>query len=1076
MNKKGLTLILCTLLSINAIGQNLPYWQDVSTVSVNKEDSRTEFISFPTEKQALNDKFENSPNYKSLNGEWQFYYTDSHKSLPENITEPQPSGIEWSKIKVPGNWEVQGFGTAIYTNHGYEFKPRNPQPPQLPEDVPVGIYRTTFSVPDSWDGQTVFLRLCGVKSGTYVYLNGKEVGYSEDSKDLAEFKLDKYLQKGENVLTLKVFRWSTSSYLECQDFWRISGIERDVYLCAQPKISIHDFYIKSGLDDTYTNGEFSMNLLFDGESAKDMIKTTYSLTDNEGKVVATNSVDVAGGYTEPFKATIPNVKKWSAEEPNLYRLLLTCEVEGQQKQCIAYNVGFRRIEFGESEQKDANGRPYKVLLFNGQPIKFKGVNIHEHNPETGHYVPVELYEKDFRIMKQNNINAVRLCHYPQARQFYELCDKYGIYVYDEANIESHGMHYDLRKGGTLGNNPEWLDVHMDRTINMFARNKNHASVTIWSLGNEAGNGYNFYMTYQYLKEVDKFLMDRPVCYERAQWEWNSDMYVPQYPSAVTLEYYGKNGTDRPVVPSEYSHAMGNSNGNLYRQWEAIYKYPNLQGGFIWDWVDQGLDAKDENGKHFWAYGGDYGENAPSDGNFLCNGIVNPDRTPHPAMQEVKFVHQNIGFEVTDTANGRYRITNRFYFTDLKDYEISYTVNENDKVLKKEVLNLNLQPQESKEITIPALNLKSKPLTAYTLNFKVVSKTATDLVPKNHIVAQAQFEIPVGQAEYRFSEKGARLSANETAESITISSSSMSFVFDKVKGHVSSYKVRGTERFADGFGFQPNFWRGPTDNEYGSGMPARSQIWKQSSKNLKVSDTKIEQEGANYLLTVTYSLEAGNTFTEKFTIYPSGVVTAECKLTALPKDSVIAMADMPRIGLRFRMPQEYNNLSYLGRGPEENYRDRKAGSFIGLYKTTAEQMYFPYVRPQENGHRTDTRFITLTNGKGRGLRVISDSVMEFNALRNSVEDFDTEENVNRPRQWNNFTPEEVNNHDEAAAANKTRRMTHINDIEFRPYVEVCVDHLMEGVAGYNSWGDRPLPEDRIYSDKEYTWKFIFEPIK
>ena len=545
----------------------------------------------------------------------------------------------------------------------------------------------------------------------YVYVNGREVGYNEDSKNPAEFLINPYLQAGKNVLTLKIFRWSTGSYLECQDFWRMSGIERDVFLWSQPRIAVQDYRIVSTLDDTYRNGLFRLAIDLKNHSGQaKSVSIGYELLDAAGRTAAASEQTLTlkpdGPTTATFQKELENVSTWSAEHPNLYKLLLTVKEDGRVTEVIPQNVGFRRIEIKPIDQIAGNGQPYTVLLFNGQPIKLKGVNIHEHNPETGHYVTEELMRKDFELMKLNNINTVRLCHYPQDRRFYELCDEYGLYVYDEANIESHGMYYNLRKGGTLGNNPEWLKPHMERTANMYERNKNHPSVTFWSLGNEAGNGYNFYQTYLYLKEKEE--MNRPVNYERAQWEWNSDMYVPQYPSAKWLEEVGKTGSDRPVVPSEYSHAMGNSNGNLWDQWKAIYKYPNLQGGYIWDWVDQGLLVKDKNGTPYYAYGGDFGKDMPSDGNFLCNGIVGPDRTPHPAMAEVKYAHQNVGFEATDLAKGKIKVTNRFYFTGLKDYAIRYAIRANGKTLRDGRLTLDLAPQASQEISVPVPSSTTPP--------------------------------------------------------------------------------------------------------------------------------------------------------------------------------------------------------------------------------------------------------------------------------------------------------------------------------------------------------------------------------
>ena len=808
-----------SLIVTSAVADNAkkPYWQDVQVVAVNKEYPRSSFMTYDNREDALSGKFERSKFYRLLNGTWKFYFVDSYKDLPDNITDPSVSTDSWYDIQVPGNWEVQGHGVAIYTNHGYEFKARNPQPPILPEATPVGVYRRDIDIPADWDGRDIYLHLAGAKSGVYVYINGKEVGYSEDSKNPAEFLINPYVKPGKNVLTLKIFRWSTGSYLECQDFWRISGIERDVYIYSQPKVAIRDFRVTSTLDDTYKNGIFKLAMDIrnnTSQPSKDYVIGYKVLDPKTDKVIAAFEMNTAIGANqtiplfEEVKIEVPNVKTWTSEHPNLYKLLMYIKDGDKFTEIVPFNVGFRRIEIKPIEQKAANGKPYVCLFINGQPLKLKGVNIHEHNPATGHYVTEELMRRDFELMKQHNLNSVRLCHYPQDRRFYELCDEYGLYVYDEANIESHGMYYDLRKGGSLGNNPEWLKPHMDRTINMFERNKNYPSVTFWSLGNEAGNGYNFYQTYLWVKEADKNIMARPVNYERAQWEWNSDMYVPQYPGASWLENTGKNGSDRPVAPSEYAHAMGNSTGNLWGQWQAIYKYPNLQGGYIWDWVDQGLLQKDKNGREYWAYGGDFGVNAPSDGNFLCNGLVNPDRGPHPAMAEVKYVHQNVGFEAIDAASGKFRITNRFYFTNLKKYQIHYSVLSNNKTIKSGKVSLDIAPQASKEFTVPVNGLKSQPGTEYFVNFSVTTVEPEPLIPAGYEIAYDQFQLPI-QAEKRiYKANGPALTTATSGDELTVSSSKVNFVFNKKSGLVTSYKVDGTEYFKDGFGIQPNFWRAP----------------------------------------------------------------------------------------------------------------------------------------------------------------------------------------------------------------------------------------------------------------------------
>lgn len=1080
-----------------------PYWQDIQVVAVNKEKPRSSFMTYPDRATALSSRFEKSPYYSLLNGTWKFFFVDSYKDLPDNITDPSVSTASWGDITVPGNWEVQGHGVAIYTNHGYEFKARNPQPPLLPEANPVGVYRRDIEIPAGWDGRDIYLNLAGAKSGVYVYLNGKEVGYSEDSKNTAEFLITPYLQPGKNVLTLKIFRWSTGSYLECQDFWRMSGVERDVFIWSQPKAAINDFRVISTLDDAYANGLFrlAVDLKNHTKDAK-QLNVGYELTDAKGAVIASAEKNIwvspSAATTASFEKDINNVSKWSSEQPNLYKLLMTVKEDGKVTEVVPYNVGFRRFEMKQLDQIAGNGKPYTVLLVNGQPIKLKGVNIHEHNPATGHYVTEDIMRRDFELMKQNNLNSVRLCHYPQDRKFYELCDEYGLYVYDEANIESHGMYYNLSKGGTLGNNPEWLLPHMDRTINMYERNKNYPSVAFWSLGNEAGNGYNFYQTYLWLKNKEKDLMNRPVNYERALWEWNTDMYVPQYPSAAWLEEIGKKGSDRPVVPSEYAHAMGNSTGNLNAQWEAIYKYPNLQGGYIWDWVDQGILQKDKNGREFWAYGGDFGVNAPSDANFLCNGLVNPDRNPHPGMPEVKYAHQNIGFEMVDAAAGTFRITNRFYFTNLKKYMISYDVKANNKIVKSGKVSLDIAPQASEVFTVPVAGLSPKAGTEYFVNFLVTAVESEPLIPVGHDIASDQFRLPIEAEKATYKTSGPKLSVSDTGDNLTATSSKVNFVFDKKTGVVSSYKVDGTEYFAEGFGIQPNFWRAPTDNDYGNGQPKREQIWKESSKNFNVADASAEMVDASALIKVNYLLPAGNLYIVSYKIYPSGVVNVSAQFTSTDMNATetevseatktatftpgqdaarleSSKLNVPRIGVRFRLPVGMEQLQFFGRGPKENYWDRKAGYPVGLYNSTATAESFPYVRPQENGHHTDTRWLALTQGKGKGLLIEADDLIEFNALRNSIEDFDAEEHPELPRQWSNFTPEQIADHDEAAAKNVLRRHHHVNHITPRNFVEVCVDLKQQGLAGYDSWGDRPLPEHTLPANREYNWGFTLIPV-
>lgn len=1101
--KKIFFLVFCVLLAMQTIAQPKPYWQDVQVVAVNKEYPRSSFMTYDNLEQALTFRYENSKYYSLLNGTWKFYFADAYKKLPENITDSSVSTAGWTDIQVPGNWEVQGHGVAIYTNHGYEFKPRNPQPPLLPEANPVGVYRRDIDIPAEWMDRDIYLNIDGAKSGVYVYLNGQEAGYSEDSKNTAEFRINPYIKPGKNTLTLKIFRWSTGSYLECQDFWRMSGIERDVYLWSQPKTALKDYRVVSTLDDTYQNGIFRLNMDIKNTSGKaENVKVTYTLLNDKKQSVAQAdrqlTLDPQSVKTVDFDCTLPRVDTWTSEAPHLYRLVMSIEKDGKTVEVVPARVGFRKFEIKQITEKDAHGRPYTVLMINGQPLKLKGVNIHEHNPLTGHYVPEELMRKDFELMKRNNLNSVRLCHYPQSRRFYELCDEYGIYVYDEANIESHGMYYNLRKGGTLGNNPEWLKPHMDRTINMYERNKNHPSVTIWSLGNEAGNGYNFYQTYLWIKNREKDNMNRPVCYERAQWEWNSDMYVPQYPDTKWLEEIGREGSDRPVVPSEYSHAMGNSSGSLWDQWKAIYKYPNLQGGYIWDWVDQGIWVNKDGG--YWAYGGDFGVNAPSDGNFLCNGIVNPDRNPHPAMAEVKYAHQNIGFEAENLNEGKIKITNRFYFTNLSNYLVKYIIKANNKKISEKVLNLQLPPQTSETVIIPVNALKAQPGTEYFVNFEVYTKTAEPLIPANYLIAYDQFKLPIEAPVKKYrAQSGPELKISNNGNSLTAASSKVNFTFDKKSGIVTSYKVDGVEYFNEGFGIQPNFWRAPNDNDYGNGAPLRLQVWKQSGKNFNVTDAQIRREGPAAVIKASYLLAAGNLYVVTYKIHPTGVVHVNAHFTSVTQEAApeeipeatktatfspkskaareaAARLEVPRIGVRFRLPADMQHIQYFGRGPGENYLDRQAGTLIDLYKAKAADLYYPYVRPQENGHHTDTRWVALTDKNSKGLLIRADNTIGFNALHNSIEDFDSEEAVKHDYQWYNFTEKEIAERDPEKAKNRLRRMHHVNDITPRNFVEVCVDMKQQGVGGYDSWYSRPEKACTIPANQDYSWGFTLIPLK
>lgn len=990
---------------------------------------RHETVFFDSESDALSKEIEQSPNYTSLNGVWDFRYYDS---VQEMLSDPDKAP---SSIKVPGNWEVQGFGTAIYVNHPYEFCPRNPRPPHLPDRIPTGVYSRKFT-PEFGKDENCYLNLCGVKGGAYLFVNDRFVGYSEDSKDLVRHNITPYLESGKEAdLRLVVTRWNTGSYLECQDFWRISGIERDVYLSKEPASVPEDFdwNVVSTLDSGLAVGDFRLSV-----NSSKPVNVSWRLLDADGSLAASGESESVEGVKE-WRASVGDVRKWSAETPELYTLLLG--VDGKYAKA---DVGFRRLEIVGDK-----------FLVNGRPVKFKGVNIHEHNQFTGHYITKEDIMTDLRLMKEHNINAIRTSHYPLPRLFYELCDKYGFYVYCEANIESHGMGYRLER--TLGNNPDWLPQHRDRILNMYYRTRNYPCVTILSLGNEAGNGCNFYDTYRELKALEKDGQNRPVCYERAQMEWNTDMLVPQYPDAEWFHKMGESGYGKPVMPSEYSHAMGNSNGSLDRQWKYIYEYPNLQGGFIWDWIDQGLYETDSEGRMYWAYGGDYGEHSPSDGNFNCNGVIAPDRTPHPAMAEIRHVYQDVTVTAVDASKGLFRLNNRFYFRSLDKHILGWTVTADGERVASGKIAVRTAPQSEEEFSVSLPKLPSGK--DCRIDFEILTGEDEGLLPKGYVIAYDQ--LTLSEAERQVAPSKARnIRMSQDESSITLECKEASLVFDRTLGCLRTYSFKGKKMFNDDFGLRPLFWRAPTDNDYGNGMPSRCQDFKTSSREFNV---KAEFDGES--IVAEYTLASGNIFTVRYTLIEGGLLSVESDFKGVKSDNPV---DVPRIGFRMRLPASADSFSYLGRGPEENYSDRFSGTLVGRYSSSAAKEYVRYTRPQECGHHIDCEYLSI------GGLIVRSERFEFNALRCAVEDLDSEEAVGRDYQWENKGP--LSENDPAKAKNRLRRQHHINDYTERDFVEVCVDYAQTGVGGYDSWGSWPDPDRSLWSDYDYSFRFTLVPAK
>lgn len=970
----------------------LPFWQDIQTTSVNADSRRTEVVYFANRADALSKGFRDSENYLSLNGEWDFKYFD-------NILQAEKKPSSWDKIQVPGNWEVQGHGTAIYVNHPYEFCPRPnlPVAGKLPEEIPGAWYQRSFTVPEEWKGREVYLNLCGTKSGTYVYVNGHEAGYCEDSKNLARFRITDYLKDGENLLNLRIFRYSQGTFLECQDFWRISGLERDVYLSSEKKECGFDFSVVSTLTEDLETGVFRLRM-----RSSAPVEAAYELIDKDGRTLADASFEFSG-HMSTVTDSLPGVRHWTAETPELYTLLL--KVNGEYTR---FPVGFRRLEIKKVPGKSGQ---VSVFLVNGQPVKFKGVNLHEHNPYTGHYVTRENILEDLLLMKQANINAVRTCHYPQPREFYELCDSLGFYVYDEANIESHGMGYKPER--TLGNQPEWYAKHIDRVLNMYYRTANYPCVTLLSLGNEAGNGVNFYNAYKELKALEENGQNRPVVYERAEYDWNTDLIVPQYPGAEWFHRMGETFSERPVCPSEYSHAMGNSSGSLDLQWEQIYAYKQLQGAYIWDWVDQGLYDRERG----WTYGGDYGTNAPSDGNFCCNGIVNPDREPHPAFYEVKHVYQNISITPVDMQKGVFSVFNRHYFTDLGQYKVRYWVERNGKRpfwWLRRTIHFRTAPQEAEEFRVKLPRMKRAG--QYRIFFEVLD--GKDVVACDEYLLK-DTSVPVVHKA-----KG-ELSYTEGDTRIVVRGKKVELVFDKTSCSVTSWQVNGADAVLPDFGVQPNFWRAPTDNDYGNRAPKRLQQFRKVPVPTSVRARK--NEDGTVVIAVKGS---GVRAEESWTVFPDGSLKVD--VTTAPSERM----EIPRLGIRFRVADDA--FTYFGKGPVENYSDRASGASKRIWKSSAREEYFPYVRPQETGHHTATSWLKI----GR-LTVRSTGEFEFNALRQTVEDLD---------------------------GGLDKSQTHISDVPVRDFTEVCIDYGMTGVGGYDSWGSRPEKARTLWADESYTYSF------
>jgi beta-galactosidase len=1017
--------------------QEVPDWENPSVVGINKEPAHATLYPFESRELALQGDPSGSAYFQLLNGTWKFNWVRQPADRPTDFYLEDYDDSGWAEIPVPGNWEINGFGVPIYVNIPFEFEEN---PPYIHHDYnPVGSYRRTFTVPEGWDGRQIFIHFGAVKSAMYLWINGQQVGYSQGSKLPAEFNITPYVRTGTNTLALEVYRWSDGSYLECQDFWRISGIERDVFLWAAPKSHIRDFFVIGGLDDQYRDGmlELTAHVVDYSGQAADGLTLTVDLLDADGASVmpagpVRQSVTLSPDRESQvqIEQRIPEPRQWTAETPDLYTLLLTLsDASGAALEVITSKVGFRTVEIRDSQ-----------LLLNGVPITFKGVDRHEHDPLTGHVVSEESMIRDIQLMKQFNINAVRTSHYPNDPVWYQLADEYGLYIVDEANVESHGRGY--HPDTTFGNDPLWETAHLERTIRMVERDKNHPSVIIWSLGNEAGNGVNFYATYEWAKARDK---TRPVQYERAGLDWNTDIYAPMYPGFQRLIDYAEGDDERPLIMCEYAHAMGNSVGNFTDYWEIIDKYPKLQGGFIWDWVDQGLLTTNANGDTIFGYGGDFGPpDTPSDGNFLLNGVVSPDRRPHPSLWEVKKVYQYIDMEHFNIRGRTVTVTNDYDFKTLDDVMLIWSITGDGIPLQSgRITDIDLGPKESREIEIPFQLFSPKRGTLYFVKFSFRTKEATELLPLGHEVAWEQFRFPLYLAADVLSLKDLpKLNLEESESVATVSGDDFSVSFDKTAGLLTSYKYRDVELLLSGP--QPNFWRAPTDNDFGGRWQLKLAVWRHAGANRTLRDVVVEKVNDRQVRIVTTSdLETGNsTYTTSYTVLGSGEVVVESRF--VPGDTTLPR--MPRFGMQMTIPRQFSNVKWFGRGPHESYWDRKAGAPIGRYQGTVAEQWHPYVRPQENGNKTDVRWMALTNREGAGLLIIGMPVLSMSALHFTIDDLDPGE---------------------------SKAQRHAGEMVERDLVNLNVDFKQMGVGGINSWGPTALPKYSLPVD-EYTYGFRLRP--
>ena len=1030
MKKQFLLGILgaCTLA---ANGQTFKEWQDPEVNAVNRAPMHANFFAYETTEAATQAVKEKSSNFMSLNGTWKFFWVENADARPTDFWKTDFNDKGWDNLQVPGVWELNGYGDPIYVNTGYAWRNQyESNPPYVPtEKNHVGSYRREIVVPADWKGKDIVAHFGAVSSNMYLWVNGRYVGYSEDSKLEAEFDLTSYLKPGQkNVIAFQVFRWCDGTYLEDQDFFRYTGVARDCYLYTRNKKRIDDIRVTPDLDSEYKNGSLAIDLSLKGSG-----NVTLELLDAQNQTVATSEVKGSGKVSTTINVDNPN--KWTAETPYLYTLRATLKNGSTISEVIPIKVGFRKIELKDSQ-----------VLVNGKPVLFKGANRHEMDPDGGYYVSRERMIQDIQGMKQVNLNAVRTCHYPDDNFWYDLCDQYGLYMVAEANIESHGMGYGDK---TLAKNASYKKAHMERNQRNVQRSFNHPSIIFWSLGNEAGYGPNFEAAYDWIKAEDP---SRPVQYEQAGQTGKTDIFCPMYYDYNNcIKYCEDNSKQKPLIQCEYAHAMGNSEGGFKEYWDLVRKYPKYQGGFIWDFVDQSCRWTGKNGKMIYAYGGDFNRFDASDFNFCDNGLISPDRKPNPHMYEVGYYYQNIWTTAGDLSKGEIKVYNEYFFRDLSAYTLEWEVLKDGKVMRSgQVEKLNVAPRQTANLKLDLG--KTCNCGEWLLNVKYVQKNREGLIPAGHVVAKAQLTMNPYKAPKlelnNVTESNLAVIAPQTDDSnyncLEVNGENFNIQFSKATGYIDRYTVDGTEMIKEGAALTPNFWRAPTDNDFGAGLQQRYVAW----KNPGIKLVSLKSESVNNQIVVSAEYDMKNVSAKlylTYTINNKGAVKVNQKMVA---DKGAKVANLFRFGMQLVMPKSFEQISYYGRGPIENYADRKTWTDLGIYNQKVSDQFYAYIRPQENGTKSDIRWWKQLNDEGCGLQFIAEAPFSASALHYTIESLDSG--------WE-------------------KRQEHSNEVEEADLTNVLIDKAQMGLGCVNSWGALPLNEYMLpYGDYEFT--FIMTPVK